>query len=283
MFDFHKTIPANLAGRDFVVGDIHGCLSLLQVALREVGFDPAKDRLFSVGDLVDRGPDNVGTLRFFLENPWAMAVRGNHEDNMIRYFDGWAMQEKWPYIEMDKAGRRWLGEEIVPQVAQWPLAITVALPQGGCFHVVHAELFAGACDGGDSAHLQTMSDDQVTWAINSPAKCLAYVTGYDDQAGYHDRLLWGRSLIGDFRDRLKTGEIEVEHEPGLSTVYCGHTVCPRIEGISWRYRSHNFIDTGAFMHHRYPDLSDDRREYYGLTLINAMTGESVFVRGDAAA
>jgi serine/threonine protein phosphatase 1 len=48
----------NTAGRDLIVGDIHGCFARLQVALDELGFDPERDRLFSVGDLVDRGPDS---------------------------------------------------------------------------------------------------------------------------------------------------------------------------------------------------------------------------------
>jgi hypothetical protein len=49
-------LPANTAGRDFVCGDIHGCFDELDAALAKLQFDPAVDRLISVGDLVDRGP-----------------------------------------------------------------------------------------------------------------------------------------------------------------------------------------------------------------------------------
>jgi serine/threonine protein phosphatase 1 len=48
----------NATGRDFAVGDIHGCFSALEAALRHVGFSPDSDRLFSVGDLVDRGSES---------------------------------------------------------------------------------------------------------------------------------------------------------------------------------------------------------------------------------
>ncbi|MBP5140546.1 serine/threonine protein phosphatase, partial [Pseudomonas chlororaphis] len=41
----------NTAGRDFAVGDIHGYFTKLQAALDAIGFNPAVDRLFSVGDL----------------------------------------------------------------------------------------------------------------------------------------------------------------------------------------------------------------------------------------
>ncbi|MDV6319198.1 metallophosphoesterase [Chromohalobacter sp. HP20-39] len=72
----------NERGRDFIVGDIHGQLALLHDRLNAVGFDRRRDRLFSVGDLIDRGADSLGCLSLALE-PWFYAVRGNHE--MLAY------------------------------------------------------------------------------------------------------------------------------------------------------------------------------------------------------
>lgn len=40
-------------------GDIRGCFNRLQAGLELLGFDPDKDRLFSVGDLVDWGPESA--------------------------------------------------------------------------------------------------------------------------------------------------------------------------------------------------------------------------------
>ena len=53
-----KRFELNNKGRDYVVGDIHGCFSLLSKELYEIGFDEKTDRLFSVGDLVDRGTES---------------------------------------------------------------------------------------------------------------------------------------------------------------------------------------------------------------------------------
>ncbi|WP_159717277.1 metallophosphoesterase [Geminicoccus flavidas] len=78
---------ANPAGRDLAVGDIHGHFSRLEAALESVGFDPAVDRLFSVGDLVDRGPESEQVLAW-LARPWFHAVRGNHDDYAIRFARG---------------------------------------------------------------------------------------------------------------------------------------------------------------------------------------------------
>jgi serine/threonine protein phosphatase 1 len=73
------------AGRDLLVGDVHGCFTKLRAALDAVGFDPdAGDRLFSVGDLVDRGPESADVL-WWLDQPWFAAVQGNHEDMAVRW------------------------------------------------------------------------------------------------------------------------------------------------------------------------------------------------------
>ncbi|WGS52678.1 metallophosphoesterase [Paraburkholderia sp. D15] len=77
----------NIVGRDFAVGDIHGKFSRLAAALDEIGFDEDVDRLFSVGDLVDRGPESHCALDW-IGKTWFHAVRGNHEDMAIRWPDG---------------------------------------------------------------------------------------------------------------------------------------------------------------------------------------------------
>lgn len=72
-------------GKDYVVGDIHGTFGKLKVVLQEIGFDESKDRLFSVGDLVDRGPNSEEALEW-LAKPWFFAVRGNHEQMAIDFY-----------------------------------------------------------------------------------------------------------------------------------------------------------------------------------------------------
>lgn len=75
-----KRLARNLVGRDLIVGDIHGCFGKLQATLDEAGFNSdAGDRLISVGDLVDRGPDSHLALEW-LARPWFHAVCGNHEE-----------------------------------------------------------------------------------------------------------------------------------------------------------------------------------------------------------
>jgi serine/threonine protein phosphatase 1 len=65
-------------GRDFVCGDIHGCFSDLEEELEIIGFDKTADRLFCVGDLIDRGP-NPELAEFYIRQNWFFTVLGNHE------------------------------------------------------------------------------------------------------------------------------------------------------------------------------------------------------------
>ncbi|GAB7196891.1 metallophosphoesterase [Dickeya oryzae] len=62
----------------FVVGDLHGCYQPLMAALERVGFDTGCDLLVSVGDVIDRGSQNLACLDL-LQQPWFRTVRGNHE------------------------------------------------------------------------------------------------------------------------------------------------------------------------------------------------------------
>lgn len=72
----------NTLGRDLVVGDIHGCFSLLKAELQKLGFDPEFDRLFSVGDLIDRGDESDMVLEA-VSRYGIKAVRGNHEQGIL--------------------------------------------------------------------------------------------------------------------------------------------------------------------------------------------------------
>lgn len=68
----------------YAVGDLQGCLQPLQCLLKDVAFDPAKDRLWLVGDLVNRGPQSLATLRFlYAMRDSLICVLGNHDLHLL--------------------------------------------------------------------------------------------------------------------------------------------------------------------------------------------------------
>lgn len=131
----------NDAGRDLIVGDIHGHFSKLQTVLEKIEFSPQRgDRLFSVGDLVDRGPESQHAMTW-LRWPWFHAVRGNHEQMAID-FGGGRLREAQMYV-MNGGGWNLANTperscEIASAFSLLPVAIELETERG-LVGIVHAD------------------------------------------------------------------------------------------------------------------------------------------------
>ncbi|EHP4800404.1 protein-serine/threonine phosphatase [Salmonella enterica subsp. enterica serovar Sangera] len=82
----YADINSDLYRHIWVVGDIHGCYSLLLTRLAQLHFSPDTDLLISTGDNIDRGKENLETLRL-LNTPWFISVVGNHEAMALDAFE----------------------------------------------------------------------------------------------------------------------------------------------------------------------------------------------------
>lgn len=74
----------------WLVGDIQGCVRHLEALLAEIRFDPARDELWALGDLINRGPDSPATVRLWRE-VGGRGVIGNHEVYALCAHSG-----RWP-------------------------------------------------------------------------------------------------------------------------------------------------------------------------------------------
>ncbi|MEE4482605.1 metallophosphoesterase [Serratia ficaria] len=139
-------LTTNTLGRDFVVGDLHGCLNELHQLLEHIRFDCQKDRLIAVGDLIDRGTHSLECLRL-IEKPWFFSVLGNHEKLLIDYMCAGEGEQQ------DEMARKWcavggewffaLDNSLRHQCYRNAVALPWAILIGtGHYHycVIHAEL-----------------------------------------------------------------------------------------------------------------------------------------------
>lgn len=211
MGTFHEKFAPNRDGRDFVIGDLHGMLDLLEATLNARGFDPRCDRLFSVGDLIDRGTDSPGASRL-LEKPWFHAVRGNHEDMLIRAAAGaeprmlalwWQNGGQWG-IRGGRITREACDAALLCE--NMPYVITIQHGSGRRFGICHAQ-----CPVAD-------------WEA---------IDGVAVRPELVQELLWGRDRI------LRADASRVR---GIDWTIHGHTV------VASPLRSANalFIDTGCY-------------------------------------
>jgi len=73
----------------YAVGDIQGCYDQLAQLLDQVNFDQSKDTLYCVGDLVNRGPKSLKTLRLLKSlNNQCVSVLGNHDIHLLSMMYG---------------------------------------------------------------------------------------------------------------------------------------------------------------------------------------------------
>jgi serine/threonine protein phosphatase 1 len=208
-----RRFERNTRGRDFVVGDVHGEFAQLRAQLGRLGFDPTADRLFSVGDLVDRGANSPAALEW-LAQPWFRPVLGNHEDMALRAWDDEDMLHGWV---VDNGGGWWLDcdpatqTQFIRALRALPVAIEIST-SAGRIGVVHADVPPG-----------------VTWEV-----FINRLEGGDERVRQH--ALWARSRVFNPHDPKYQGGVA-----GVQRIYCGHTPLHRPAVVG----NVCFIDTGA--------------------------------------
>jgi serine/threonine protein phosphatase 1 len=85
--------------RSFAITDIHGCAATFKVLVEDVIRLTPSDKLYLLGDYIDRGPDSKGVLDYIIhlrDNGFQLvALKGNHEEMLLRAYDSEQYLELW--------------------------------------------------------------------------------------------------------------------------------------------------------------------------------------------
>lgn len=202
-------------GKVYAVGDIHGCYDLLMNCLDQIGFNFKSDLLIAVGDLVDRGHQNIQCVEL-LSKPWFVSVLGNHEMLCIQGLQN----ESYKQCHVSNGGEWFyaLDEEDMVGIAQtfsrMPIAIELER-NGKLFGFVHGHIEQNNWDDFKES-FDTFDGNQFT---RSPV----------------DTSIWGR-------DRTNLKLTQYSKVSGVEAVILGHTVFEK----PVRRDNCYYIDTGAF-------------------------------------
>lgn len=102
----------------YAIGDIQGCFDSLQALLATINFQPNTDQLWFVGDLVNRGPKSLETLRFIKNLPRKIVVLGNHDLHLLALAQGIEHESKESLAAILTAPDR---DELLAWLRQQPL------------------------------------------------------------------------------------------------------------------------------------------------------------------
>ncbi|MCZ4306889.1 symmetrical bis(5'-nucleosyl)-tetraphosphatase [Zoogloeaceae bacterium G21618-S1] len=120
----------------YVIGDVQGCHDSLLALVQKIGFRPRRDRLWFVGDIVNRGPKSLETLRAIRGlGEAATVVLGNHDLYLLMVAAGWPKRGK------DDTIQPILDAPDADQLLDW-LASRPLMHVEGRFAMVHAGLLA---------------------------------------------------------------------------------------------------------------------------------------------
>ena len=247
---------ASAPGRQLVVGDLHGELDLLEAILRFVAFKPDRDILWSVGDLVDRGPRSLETLLAFVgpaRRPGFHALMGNHEALLLANltespdasspYVGWSGRAQRIHVSNGGGWSEDCRETLLPLVDDLlalPLCTVLQARDGRRVGLVHAEVgLSGSWEELERARVTARDylDDECSRAASTA--------------------LWGRRRI---RHALKEMYADLETLPehvskqraqaritkGIDLVVAGHTIL--YDGRPIRWGNQLWIETGAFLY-----------------------------------
>ena len=204
--------------RDFIVPDVHGCYQQLITALVHLDFNFSRDRVWFLGDMVDRGPEVMDLIKLymsqdnFFRNDNFHMVLGNHEAMLIEGITSSCGGGKW--VKEVTEEQKPLLEDFINELQTTPFTIHLD-SQGQSHFLAHAEVpmpWHGYNVDWHTVYHYNYST-RVTWS-------------------YECDVIWGRTMIHD-KDFVF---------PLTDYVFHGHTILEHPIQLGNRV----YLDTGFY-------------------------------------
>lgn len=196
----------------YVIGDVQGCFDPLNRLLDKIHFDPVSDTLYFTGDLVNRGPQSLETLRFVKNlGDKHQTVLGNHDLHLLAVF--YNVKKTSP----DDTLQTILAAPDCIELMDW-LRRRPFILQTLDFVIVHA----GLSFNWDLEKALQLAQEVETFLENNPQDYFQHMYGnfpdhWDDNLQGHDRL----RVITNYFTRLRfcypDGRIELKNKSTLET------------------------------------------------------------------
>lgn len=269
-----KDVNGNLSGRDFVIGDLHGCYDELIALLNFVQFDIETDRVFCVGDLIHRGPFSEKCLKLLQSknqqgNQWFFSTLGNHD-----YYGG---QKSFPNENVNL-------NEYKESLSELPLIYKIKHPIFEEVYIVHAEVI---CDslfyqyiGNHSETSRKLNTYDYSQEIINMLNSSSYILSEKQRK----ETIWSRYnhkyflrnndldiVTGNFQFLFNKNKQKITNK---LKIFCGHSIVPFPMIIGHQI----YCDTGACFGYYDPQtiksLAKWGSQFFSLSMIEINTGKT---------
>lgn len=280
-FILKKQLPPNVDGRDFIIGDLHGCYDELKNLLAHVDFNPNIDRIISTGDLIDRGPRQEECLSL-LGKKWFYPILGNHEDMLINKMIDYQNND---LEDLDSKEIDFIKNNILylPKLLNLPLIYEIEHLLYDNFIVVHAEILPEHIYDFNESNLQDPKYESFISLMKRKDfsnEILNFINNRNNKnitPKLKQKLLWSRKIITTFykeiKEKIITEEVLQQPFKQKNKIFCGHNVVPFPLKIGQQF----YIDTGAALGYQVNDLnayifSQFKNDFFVLTMVDITTG-----------
>lgn len=202
----------------YAIGDIQGCFHSFQALLKKICFNPAQDKLWFVGDLINRGSGSLPVLRWMFEHQNAIVtVLGNHDLHTLVVAEGFVSPHRSDTIQA------LLDAPDAPQLLTW-------LRNQPLVHVEHEHLLvhAGLLPQWTAPQALTLSKEvETALRANNYREFLKNMYGnqpvaWDEKLAGWDRLRLITNAMTRLRVCSQSGEMEFKFKGELVNIPQGY-------------------------------------------------------------